>query len=305
MIGVAHSCRAVLVFKEKSECIHLPTMTPRVKPPHTLVSVLHWLWYCRATLSALANLTLLLGKNTLPFPAFGNLNFVSPPHRRAYTSIPKSCPNIRFLHQQDFFPIRSVTKSSRARFSHENLVEKFKIFVQDFVPIRTALSEISFSLRNLPVRAFDSRAQGFSPPLARQRSSCPPPSPNLVRTHPIENYQALHDCDSAPCLSRATTLPKGTKLELGRGAHLKTPSSANHTAAASQPTGGIAKAASWLHLSRVSPALHPPERPSHTHTPKPGFGVRVSLTDFYDLAGDDVDTFNFPLQYCNTSPTNE
>ena len=60
----------------------------------------------------------------------------------------------------------------------------------------------------------------------------------------------------------------------GRGAHLGTPSSsANHTAAASQPTGWIAKAASWLHLLRVSPALHPPERPSHTHSPKPaGFG---------------------------------
>ena len=53
--------------------------------------------------------------------------------------MPKSCPNIRFPHQQDFFPIRSVTKFSTARFSHENLVEKFKIFVQDFVPIRTAL----------------------------------------------------------------------------------------------------------------------------------------------------------------------
>ena len=116
-------------------------MTPRVKPPHTLVSVLHWLWYCRATaLSALANLTLSLGKNMLPFPTFGNLNFVSPPHRRAYTSIPKSCPNIRFPHQQDFFPISSVTKSLTARFSHENLVEKFKIFVQDFAPIRTALT---------------------------------------------------------------------------------------------------------------------------------------------------------------------
>ena len=119
-------------------CVHLRTMTPRVKPPHTLVSVLCWLWSCRATaaLSALANLTLLLRKNTLPFPAFGNyLNFVSPPHRRAYTSMPKLCPNIRFPHQQDFFPIRSVTKSS----TYENLVEKFKIFVQDFVPIRTAL----------------------------------------------------------------------------------------------------------------------------------------------------------------------
>ena len=108
--------------------------------------------------------------------------------------------------------------------------------------------------------------------MARQRSSCPPPSPNLVRTHLIENHQALRD--SAPCLSRAATLPKATKLELGRGAHLKTPSSANHTAAASQPTGRIAKAASWLYLSRVSPALLPPERPSHTHTPKPGFGGR-------------------------------
>ena len=53
--------------------------------------------------------------------------------------MPKLCPNITFPHQQDFFPIRSVTKSSTARFSHENLVEKIKIFVQDFVPIRTAL----------------------------------------------------------------------------------------------------------------------------------------------------------------------
>ena len=150
-------------------CDHLPTMTPRVKPPHTLVSVLHWLWYCRATaLSALANLTLLLGKNTLPFPAFGNLNFVSPPHRRAYTSIPKSCPNIRFPHQQDFFPIRSVTKSSTARFSHENLVEKIKIFVQDFVPIRTALRSVTksstsrFSHENL-VEKFKIFVQDFVP----------------------------------------------------------------------------------------------------------------------------------------------
>ena len=29
-------------------------------------------------------------------------------------------------------------------------------------------------LRNLPARAFDSRAQGFSFPLTRRRSSCPP-----------------------------------------------------------------------------------------------------------------------------------
>ena len=80
-------------------------------------------------------------------------------------------------------------------------------------------------------------------------------------------------------------LPKGTKLELGRGADLGTRSSANHTAAASQPTGRIAKAASWLHLSRVSPALHPPERPSHTHTPKPGIGERVCDDHTYILYG--------------------
>ena len=121
--------------------------------------------------------------------------------------------------------------------------------------------------------AFDFRAQGFSPPLARRRSSCPPPLPNLVRTHPIEHYQTLRD-DSDLCLSRAATLPKDINMELGRGTHLETPFSANHTAAASQPTGRIAKAASWLHLLRVSPALHLSERPSQTHTLKPGFGGR-------------------------------
>ena len=59
----------------------------------------------------------------------------------------------------------------------------------------------AFSLRNLPFCAFDSRAQGFSVSLAHRQSNCPPPSPNLVRTHPI--YQAFRD--SAPCPSRAPT----------------------------------------------------------------------------------------------------
>ena len=125
--------------------------------------------------------------------------------------------------------------------------------------------------------------------MARRRSSCPPPSPNLVRTHPVAHYQALRD--SAPCLLHAATLPKGTKLQLGRGAHLGTPSSANHTAAASHPTGQIAKAASWLHLSKVSPALHRPERPSHTHSPKPDFrGREKALGSFI------TDTAKFLLQ---------
>ena len=38
------------------------------------------------------------------------------------------------------FFLHSVTKSSTARFSHENVVEKNKIFVRYFVPIRTALT---------------------------------------------------------------------------------------------------------------------------------------------------------------------
>ena len=68
--------------------------------------------------------------------------------------MPKLCPNITFPHQQDFFPIRSVTKSSTARFSHENLVEKFKIFVQDFVPIRTALIVLAFNRIYPPILSF-------------------------------------------------------------------------------------------------------------------------------------------------------
>ena len=71
-------------------------------------------------------------------------------------------------------------------------------------------SDISFSLRNLPVRAFDSRTQGLSTPLARRRSSCPPPLPNLVCTHLIERYKALRD--SVPCLSRAATPPEGHQI---------------------------------------------------------------------------------------------
>ena len=122
---------------------------------------------------------------------------------------------------------------------------------------------MSFFLRNLPVHAFDSRAKGFSPPLARRRSSCPPPSLNLVRTHPIEHYQAL--CDSAPCLSHAAIPPERHQI----GARKRR---APGNTILSQPYRRrvstdrlIAKAASWLHLLRVSPALHhPPERLPHS-----------------------------------------
>ena len=39
-------------------------------------------------------------RSTLPFPAFGNLNFVSSPHRRALKSLSKPCPNVGFTYLQ-------------------------------------------------------------------------------------------------------------------------------------------------------------------------------------------------------------
>ena len=78
-------------------------------------------------------------------------------------------------------------------------------------------SEISFSLRNLPVRAFDSRAQRFSSPLARRRSSCPPPLPVLVRTYPIDGCCALPSFPrQCPLPLACHHLPKGANLELER-----------------------------------------------------------------------------------------
>ena len=50
--------------------------------------------------------------------------------------MPKLCPNIRFPHQQSFFP----HKERYEIFDGKIFAEKFKIFVQDFVPIRTALT---------------------------------------------------------------------------------------------------------------------------------------------------------------------
>ena len=77
-----------------------------------------------------------------------------------------------------------------------------------------------------------------SPTLTRRRSSFPTPSPSLVHTHPIERWYALPGFPrQCPLPLVCHHLPKGTKLELGRGAHLRAPSSTNHTAAASQPTG--------------------------------------------------------------------
>ena len=120
------------------------------------------------------------------------------------------------------------------------------------------------SLRNLLVRAFDSRVQGFSPPLARQRSSCPPPSPNLVRT-PAPPGRELRGSPRQCFLPLACRHPpEGHQI----GARKKrTPGNT----ILSQPyrrrvsTDRLNREGSQF--SRVSPALHPPERPSHTFFP--------------------------------------
>ena len=98
-------------------CVHLPTMTPRVKPPHTLVSVLHWLWYFRATaLSALANLTFLIGKNTLPFPVL---------------YLPRIEEHIQVFKYSEIMPKHKISPSTRF-FPHKERYEIFdgKIFAR-------------------------------------------------------------------------------------------------------------------------------------------------------------------------------
>ena len=94
-----------------------------------------------------------------------------------------------------------------------------------------------------------------------------------MRTHPIvEYYQALRD--SAPCLSRAATLPKGTKLGLGKR---RAP---GNTIILSQPyrrrvsTDRLNREGSQLAASlEGKPGPTPAGKTLSTHSPKPaGFG---------------------------------
>ena len=79
-------------------------------------------------------------------------------------------------------------------------------------------SEISFPLRNLPVRPFDFRTQGFSIPLAGRRSSCHPSSLYLMRTHCWFALPLIVIPRQCHLPLACHHLPKGTKLELARGA---------------------------------------------------------------------------------------
>ena len=52
-------------------------------------------------------------------------------------------------HQQTVFPIETVRKSLAAKYSLENLVEKFKVFVQDSVPIKTGLTVMQYVVEEM------------------------------------------------------------------------------------------------------------------------------------------------------------
>ena len=171
------------------------------------------------------------------------------PAREPASSRPKPCASLKKPHESARSPL------------HVALVGRRMTVVRDqlFFPQKPPGSRFRFSRTGVQPSPGSSTIEL---PSAFAESGAYPPDRELPGSP--------RQCS----LPLACRHPKATKLELGRGAYLKTPSSANHTAAAFQPTGRIAKAASWPHLSRVSPALHPPERPSHTHTPKPGFGGR-------------------------------
>ena len=117
---------------------------------------------------------------------------------------------------------------------------------------KTDRSQTSYFLfeTNSPVRAFDSRAQGLSTPLARRRSSYPPPTPNLVFIHPTEGT-SVHRYACA-CAAEPYHLP-GFSRQMSPIASIVPPPpqgrqngvqnrltgwtlSSNQTGAASQPT---------------------------------------------------------------------
>ena len=130
------------------------------------------------------------------------------------------------------------------------------------------------SLRNLPVDAFDSRAQGFNK--SRGSSTIELPSAfSESGAYPLDRVlpEALRDTQCF--LPLACRHPPEVHLigaRKGRTPGNTILSQPYHRRVSTDKR--ITKAASWLHLSRVSPVLHPLERPSHTHTPKPGFGGR-------------------------------
>ena len=91
------------------------------------------------------------------------------PAREPVSSRPKPCASLKKPHESCPFAAPCI---SRRKKNDSGQTPAFPSETSRFAP-------------------FDSRAQGFSPPQTRQRSSCPPPSPNLVRTHATERTTRL------------------------------------------------------------------------------------------------------------------
>ena len=122
------------------------------------------------------------------------------------------------------------------------------------------------SLRNLPVRALILAHKGSAIPrlvndravLHLRRIWCVPTRYRTIRL----SARVLPASRMPPPSRRALNCTR----YLGRGADLETSSTANHTAAASQPTGQIAKTTIW-----GEPGPIPAGKISHTHTPETMF----------------------------------
>ena len=103
-------------------------------------------------------------------------------------------------------------------------------------------------LSSPPIGAFDSRARGLSIPLARRRSSCPPPSSNLEFTHPIERPMIRSRMLPPPtrlsakaphtCVSRVPPPSEGHRIGAWKSRTGWTASSNNQTTAAASPPIG-------------------------------------------------------------------
>ena len=87
-------------------------------------------------------------------------------------------------------------------------------------------------------------------------------------------YQPFRD--STTCLSRATRSRRAHHWRSGE-AYLAKPSRPNQAATACQATDWVGWIASWYHLSRVSPALHPPGPPPLNPYPKTRFQMSRGL----------------------------
>ena len=80
-------------------------------------------------------------KNYVAISRLRQFKFCISPAEKSLKKFVETVPRHNISPSTDFFPIKSVTKSSTAKCWHENLVEKCKIFVQDFVTMKTGIIE--------------------------------------------------------------------------------------------------------------------------------------------------------------------